>query len=145
MIMVKNICTLWNPWVAFVKWFSAASEKAENNQCSTQFDKYWANSHLNEANLFDSTYLFKRKFEAKSIYMLNSFPSVQYPRRTISCARRPVPAPGTKIRMSSFGLWKQIQTWQSLCPKSRLNTRISIRVTYSMLPNWHSISSRIGT
>jgi len=43
------------------------------------------------------TYLFNTKFDANSINRENSFPWQVYPRFAISKARRPNPAPGTKI------------------------------------------------
>jgi len=52
-------------------------------------------SDTNEINLI--TYLFNTKFDAKSINKENSFPWQVYPRFAISKARRPNPAPGTKI------------------------------------------------
>lgn len=43
------------------------------------------------------TYLFNTKFDANNMNRENSFPWQVYPRFAISKARRPNPAPGTKI------------------------------------------------
>lgn len=49
-------------------------------------------------------YLLSTKWEAKSINRLNSFPWQEYPRRAISKASLPSPAPGTRTLTSDRSL-----------------------------------------